>query len=525
MGWLSDIGNAVSSAASAVGDAVEDGVDAVVDTVEDAADTVIDTVQDGVQAGSDWLCRNAGTVGCAVGNFVGGLIDGALEGIQDLLHDALDLVRDLGGIIGSILRLDLPGLLQDLGTLGLDIVDIIIDAGRFVSGGYFVGGIVGYFKREALIEFVEDLVANRFGAIPQLLAFVRSKIGLDGGRFGFPLPAEHRVFVLDSNTVPLWQLHRDGTLDLYAMAGLLSFDSFAIGAAHPNTVVKSVGSDGEDNLWPVSRWTIAKYLESEGRDRRLRVYAMSRRIIARNLRTASRKLDEIGVVLKWNDGENFSWFRTYDRQYITKDEYDFNTGLLETLLARPEYNRPGGENCKLLALGAFKLDKLGQTAGRDILQCNDFPADCRVLGRTDRCCNTIAPPNATTGVIPSSGVIYRDSYPSDLFQYVLGHEIGHYVGLCHCCHSAQDVMWTWPPKDPDAHWVSSGLVSYYWESEPHFSLDDGKNAWRFIVYELASCLTGQSEPPVVLLRPERRVQSSRGSCAERRDIEHTAEPS
>jgi hypothetical protein len=37
------------------------------------------------------------------------------------------------------------------------------------------------------------------------------------------------VFRLDSANVPLFQWHRDGTIDLYAMAHLLSFDSFSIG--------------------------------------------------------------------------------------------------------------------------------------------------------------------------------------------------------------------------------------------------------------------------------------------------------
>jgi hypothetical protein len=503
MGFWSDVGDAVSSAVSTVGDVVEDTVSAVVDTVEDAVDAVVDTAQDGIQASNEWLCDKAGDFGCAVGNVIGGAIDGLLKGVQDLLHDGFKIAKNLGGVVGSVLRLDLPGLLEDLGALVVNVVDLVIDAGRFVTGGYIVGGIVGHFKDAALRNFVADLVAARFGDNPDQLAEVRRKIGLDGGRFGFRLPAQHRVFVMDSDQVPLWRMHNDGIIDLYAMAGLLSFSSFTLGGAHPNTVVKSVDSAGNDNFWPVTRWTISKYLESQGRDRRLRLYAMSRPVIANMLGTASRKLKEIGVILEWNDGTNFPWFRDYTRQKITELVYDFNSEQIESLLACPEYERSPGVNCNLLALAAFKLERFGRVAGRHILDCDKFPADCATPGRTDLCCVTVRHR-------ASSGVIYRDTYLTDFFQYVLAHEIGHYLGLCHCGHDGfQNIMFTMK-ENSLFDW---GLFSFYWESDPHFSLENGKNAWRFIVDQLTTCLTGEREPSPVHLEAEKKVVSSVDSCA------------
>ncbi len=489
MGFWSDVGNAVSGAASAVGDAVEDAADAVVDTVEDVVDTVVDTTQEVIQGGVDWLCSNAGDVGCFVGNVVGGILDGALEGIQDILHDAFDIVRDVVGLVGSVLRLDLPGFLKGLGTLVMDILDLGVDVLRFLSGGYIVGGIVRYFKRAALRRFVEKLVDSTFtGGVRNT---VRNRIGLDGSkRFGFRLPSIHRVFVLDSRDVPLWQMHENGQLDLFALAHLLSFDSFAIGAANPTTVVKSVGSDGSDNLWPVSRWTIAKYLESRGRDRRLRVYAMSRQAVAGKLNTASRKCEEMAVILNWNDGEDYSWFRSVTKQPVTGAEYNFVTGFVETLLARPEFNRPANVNCELLAVAGFELDRMGIVAARSILECDNFPADCLVPNRSDKCCVTIERTR-------SSGTLYRDSFPSDVFAYVLPHEIGHYLGLCHCGHDGfQNVMFT----NADAAGLSLfdwGMLNFYWQSEPSFSLEDGKNAWRFIIAEMRDCLGAPPVLPIV----------------------------
>lgn len=502
MGFFSDVGNAISSAASAVGDAVESAGKAVADAVEGAADAVIDTVQDGIGAATEWLCKNAGRVGCAIGNVIGGFIDGVLQGIQDILNDVFTIIRDVFSIVGSILRLDLPGLLKNLGKLIIDVIDLVIDVGRFFTGGYVVGGIVKKFKRSALMRFVDGLVSERFGDDPDRLAAVRRRIGLEGRRFGFRLPAEHRVFTMDSRDVELWRMHEDGVIDLYAMAGLLSFDSFSLGAAHPNTVVKSVDADGDDNWWPVTRWTISKYLESEGEAKRLRVYAMSRRTAFERMDMASRKLDEIGVILEWNDHGGFG---DDTRQVITRDEYDFVTsgGGIETLLERPEYDRRPGVNCNLVALGGFKLDSFGRVAARHIRECEDFPDDCPTPGRTDRCCNLIESRR-------SSGVIYRDIYPAYVFQYVLPHEIGHYLGLCHCGHDGfQNVMFR-----PDVNdFFDIGLLSFYWDSEPRFSLEDGKNAWRFIVDQMTPCLTGEEEVPTPPDIESMLLRSSRKSCA------------
>lgn len=501
MGFWSDLGDAASSVASTVGDTVEGAVDAVVDTVEDGVDTVIDTVQDGIEAGTEWVCKNDGSVGCGAVNIFGGALDGLLEGGQSILDDLFDIQRAGAGVLGSLLRLDLVGALKGLGSLGLEGLSLGVKGLRFVLGGYIAGGIVKHFRRSSLMRFVEELLEERFEDDPEGLSLAREETGLDGGRFGFRLPAQHRVFVMDSDDVELWRMHRDGVIDLYAMAGLLSFSSFPlISTAHPNTVVKLVGPDGTDRAMPVNRLVLSRHISSEGRLWRLRVYAMSRQVVAKRLDTASQKLKEIGVILQWNDGERFAWFRDYTRQEITEDEYNFDTSGLEPLLEQPEYDRAPGVNCQLLALGGFELrgssGKNGRAGARNIQEClSPIPltdqSNCVTQtelqqDRTDLCCNTIQS-------CRSSGVIYKDAYPTQFFQYILPHEIGHYLGLCHCGHDGfQNVMWR-PDK---LDWINLGNLSYYWEDEPHFSLEDGKNAWRFIVDQMASCLTGASRPVI-----------------------------
>ncbi|MEX0626412.1 MAG: hypothetical protein WD402_07700, partial [Chloroflexota bacterium] len=79
-------------------------------------------------------------------------------------------------------------------------------------------------------------------------------------------------------------------------------------------------------------------------------------------------------------------------------------------------------------------------------------------------------------------------------QYVLAHEIGHYLGLCHYGHAGpQNVMWR-----PDMGWLDWGLANYYLESQPHFTSDDARNAWRFIVNQMPQCLVGTGTQPTIL---------------------------
>jgi hypothetical protein len=466
----------VSSVGSAVGDVVEGVVDAVVDTAEDAVNTVIDGIQDGIGIGTEWLCENGGRFLCGVGNVLGGVLDGLLEGVQDILGDVFDVLRDVAGLVGAVLSLDFPRALNELIKLFTDVIlGLGLDVIRFVTGGYVVGRIVDAFQRDALRRFVEDLLRERFSG--DRLEEIRKFVGLGGGRFGFPLPAQHRVFMLDSANTPLWDWHNRGVIDLYAMAGLLSFGSFQVFRSH--TVVRSVSSDGSESLVPVTRWTISRYLDSQGRDRRLRVYAMSDEIVADRLSLSSEKLDQIGVKLSWNDGENFSWFRNYTTHEIsTEAELNFTDEIppeeeedqLGKYLVEKRLRRGAeDENCNLIALGSFRffespsIPGLGHTSGRHIEE-------------------------GTLDLTVGSGVIYRNQGYEYFTRYVLPHEIGHFLGLRHFGHDGfQNIMWR--PRI-GLSYLDWGLFSYYLDREPHFTLQDGKNTWRFIVDQLAVCLPG-----------------------------------
>lgn len=457
-------------------------VDAVVDTVEDVVDAVVDTAQEGVDAAVEWVDQNLGGVAGGVAAFVGGAINGVLEGLQDQVHDVANIIRDVAGIVGAVLALDFPRVIEGVIDLVIDVVDLVIDIGRFVTGGYVVGGIVREFERNSLRRFVEQLVADTFGSDPARLAQVRTRIGLEGGTFGLPLEARHLTLRMDSANLPLWDLHERGVIDLFALAGLLSFNSFEV-FPRPRTAVHTVDQDGNDTLWPVTRWTIARYLQTRGESNRLRVYALSRQALGDKLTRATEKLEQLGLRLSWNDGDRFTWFR---RLTVHDVDTEAEIALTEEQLGQyllDEGLRTGeaADDCQPLALAGFRFataggELFGIAAGRDISEGSGLR--CATAGRSDQCCVTVAPQEA-------SGTLYRDFWPPYFSDYVLPHELGHYFGLCHIGHDGvQNIMFS-PRVSSVLDW---GLLGFYLDSEPSFTLEDGRNSWRFIVDQLAHCL-------------------------------------
>jgi hypothetical protein len=287
-----------------------------------------------------------------------------------------------------------------------------------------VGGIVDAHERDELLSFVSDQVNKRFNKEPERLRRARQRIGLDGGEFGLPLDGLSRVLVLDSDKVPLARWHREGLLDLYAMAGLFSTDSFS--PARARTAVKIVGPDGSDAAVPVGRLQISRFLESDGQEWRLRVYALSRQALAEHLATAAEKCQQLGLRISWNDGTRFAWFRSYTT-YEVADEQEFRMSFSNPMALAKWMNTGQGrqgtpdEDCTILALGSFNapIEDMGYTVYRDINE-GEASTPCDTSNRTDGCCNTILRvATVDNRTVPAgSGCTYRDRWPqffSDTF--------------------------------------------------------------------------------------------------------------
>jgi fluoride ion exporter CrcB/FEX len=96
-------------------------------------------------------------------------------------------VKHVGAIVGSLLRLDLPGLINAVLHLLIDAGILIVDALRTVLLGFFIGHIVENFDRNSLRRFVGRLLGNTFAeprphASPQRALHERPPLGSSAAR-------------------------------------------------------------------------------------------------------------------------------------------------------------------------------------------------------------------------------------------------------------------------------------------------------------------------------------------------------
>ena len=537
MGFWSDVGNGAAAAASTVGNAIENGSDAIIDTVEDVVATVGDGIAAVPGAINDGAAATGNQVVAGIGAVVAGVAMGFVNFVRDVGHSTANIFRDVAGVLGGTLRGDFGYAFTHLVESILDLGNVLLAFGRLVTGGYFVGAIEVYRKRNELRAFVEDLLASTFGGDASRLSMIRSHVGLTGGTWGLPMRATHRRFMLDSATMdagatPLWSLHAAGTIDLYALAGLWSSDqmrnSFRVWPhATPTSVVYMVGDDGTEGM-RADRFFLSRYINDLKHPGRIRIYAMSRSAVAERLQVASDKCEGLGVNLIWNDGERFSWMRGYASfEITTPEEIFFSINQRSAANGDISLDRPGSwliakglrsrvdrtvseaadakaEDGMPVAFAVFQYNarnatNYGFTAGRAIAQgASALP--CATAGRTDACCSRIA--RMTVPVVPTppptpplpaaplgSGVFHRDFWPNTGARYILAHELGHYLGLCHVGHSGLDNIMFSPDPRVGLVPITAGMFLSYWAwSEPKFTLEDCKNAWRFLVNQMPHIL-------------------------------------
>ena len=113
----------------------------------------------------------------------------------------LHIVKHVGAIVGSLLRLDLPGLINAVLHLLIDAGILIVDALRTVLLGFFIGHIVENFDRNSLRRFVGRLLGNTF-AEPRLTQ-VRNALCMSDPLWGLRPHVTHKTLVMESPAMPL----------------------------------------------------------------------------------------------------------------------------------------------------------------------------------------------------------------------------------------------------------------------------------------------------------------------------------
>lgn len=400
----------------------------------------------------------------------------------DFVHSQTEIVSAIVGIIGALLRWDLGAMLDRLGDLVIHLLDTLGIVIRFLAAGYFIGAIKNQADKWSLRQYVKELVGQTFSDDTDRRDAILRELGLVPFHlFRWLVPAEHRIMRMDSQRLdagpyPLWQMHENGDLDLYEMAGLASY-RWDRQFVRPDAAVAEVTESGEDAFWPVTRDSIDRYLASQGREVRLRVYAMTRRTASDRMDVARRKLKRMAIYLDWNHPLALAAFQAYSLVDIDVEEttgtvadaagnafsyrythaFEFNFRLSDTWLLNQELRTgDADERCTVVGCGSFTF------------------YENRYYGMTL--------PFGIDG-IRLWAVYHRDRWPQYAFRYVLGHEIGHYFGLAHV-DGIDNMMYS----PIESTWLPSNPLHYWLNREPAFTLDQGKAAWDFIVDDLRRCL-------------------------------------
>lgn len=289
-----------------------------------------------------------------------------------------------------------------------------------------VDPFVDAINRERLRRYVRDEIASRFVDRRELADELRRAFHVDHGLFGFRSACTvHRMYV-DSEArterypdVPnLIGLHRDGIIDLFALAGFQPACALTTSPGwyrpRPQTGKFPFAGGGSDAIPPsLTEDELREYIDSDGaRGPHFRIYAIHPRHLDTRLDTTAVAARRLGIIFSFEKRE----IGVVDEDYIKYTASAQRRFLIEEIgrhdaTVVPEIAR--AELCSPVAVAVFGFQNRKLRGVTSSLE-----------GTTECSAHNLASDRV-------SGVSFIDDIPDEIRRYVLVHELGHYFGLCH----------------------------------------------------------------------------------------------
>ncbi len=440
----------------------------VVDFGQGLLDDVIEMLDD-VESLVDSLASSFGVFGA----FVAGILKWVLHAARDLLAIVRDLTEGIQDVVFGILRLDGCRIASGGVEIGLQIVRAITWVTRIPFGS--LGSVRDSVNLSQVESAVDDALRRRFEDDESALERARDRVGIGSQPMGLPMELQPvRLFISTESEVDLARLHRDGVIDIYAMAGYFT-DCSGGPLDRPAGEVVYAGTDKT-----VSSRDIDLFLsEGPAAVPEFHVFAIREDYFRRRLETARRKAAQLGVSLQW---DRIEAFEVHDEEYVPLDLRSVGSSagdttppiggerrkpVLEQLLADVS-GRTGRDDplCEIPLVAVFRYTEVGESEPFGFASWFRPPSFAGVPG-DDREYEQV------------SGATFRDRQPQWPFQFVPIHEVGHYLGLDHRGHESPDLIMV-SPRDVD--WGAERAIIEYLllTGEPRFTLDNLRMTWRWL---------------------------------------------
>ncbi len=449
-------------ALEALGDLWFDLVDAVSE-IGELVTNIVDAVADLLGIVEEFLLQLGDSLG-PFGRFFLGVIAGLIGIVRRVVEGVSQIIEGIFDTVTSVLRLDFCGALEGLSKgIGIGVGRVVLSVINIVGLGN--RGSRNAFDREDLRSWLENELDERFDG--DALETLRTELRIASSSFGIDWPVIPLISAISSRSdaFDLRALHNDNVVDLYEAAGYAP-----IGCSDTPVTRSVLELVYRDTSLRVSLGDIRAYLNGSDDDApEFQLVAGSKEVLKQMLAVAKRKFREMAIYLDWGPVQTVELANEGERAIVSltpmADRITTALGLRDI--------------CDLPAILAF-----GYSPQRFGLASVFWRGQPRV----------------------TTAASVRTSVMTHVFGTVLAHEMGHCFSLCHAGHDGMEhIMYTSAaggrncgvadPDEPvggDLEPVTGATVVEYLLAggEPRFTLEDGRDSWRWILVEARECLPG-----------------------------------